>query len=227
MAKEASDKEIDKLKKEIASLNNTIRQSKLAIADKIKELDKLTGANKRMKKELTAAKNLSKNIGQLKFALSAKDKYISSLKKQLGKIEGDNAQLKEALAKSKDKINNINAVLGERAERILTLQDKLNKQSKMLAEVKGKVDMYIKELSSVREKYVRSGLENARLSRELADSNSRLLGFQNDIAQMMKINSQLRERIQNVSILFKQKPVKGTNGKVKVKLESVGAPQNK
>jgi len=221
LKKSASDKEIKELKTKIAFLNAAVRHNQAALKKKTGQLNELSSMNGRMKKKLAAAGGLIRNVEQLKSALSGKAKDISALKGQLNKVENDNARLRKELADSKEKINNIRTILGARAEKILVLQDELTRQDKDMERLNVKVNTYIKELAMTREEYLGSKIENIHLVQELEDKNRKLLQFQNEIEQMMQINSELRDRIKKVSELFNKNPSRKHNKNVEVKLKAV------
>ena len=189
-------------------LSKANRDLKDRLLDQEKEIERLSNTTIKLKDELASIKEAQDGVIHQKDAIGGE---IALLTQEKGREE------------NKNKIKELQRELEKRANTILSLQEKLNSQHKEMEQVTTKVNTYIKELALLREDYVKGKLENTQLRRELEVRNKRLQGFKEELSLMMKMNSQLRERIEYLSGAFRQEelPSQLKEKAVEVELEAV------
>ncbi len=116
-------------------------------------------------------------------ALALKDE-VSRLQNQLKQLSGDYAALKEEYAKASREIEQNKVVSGERAERVLTLQEKLAKAESSLNAIQVRIQSAEKDSALLRQEFVALQIEREDLVRQLSLAKTKFNDAQSKLRQI-------------------------------------------
>ena len=211
--------QISQLQKKNVFLENELEQAEL----NKKELKRLERANFVLEQGLNSLKNknslLNERIVKLNSKLQARgyDKTISTLKKinqelkseldltrtGLEKLKNDYANLKKEYASIKEAVAQNEIELAKRAERILGFQDRLAVAESMVGQLQKDYEQKTEESASLRKEYVARQLENQALKDQLNQYRQRLADLHAQIIRATEENTNLQNRLQEISNIFK------------------------
>ncbi|MCM8774209.1 MAG: hypothetical protein NC820_05695 [Candidatus Omnitrophica bacterium] len=215
---------------DLVSLKNDINQKvsmlskenynlKKELAKKDKDLKNISG-------HIAVLEDSLRNLEKLKAGLSQRKEIIGEIKSGIEKLSNDYVAIKKEDEENKKNIEALKIELGRRAERILNLEEELAKRNKEVAELSQRIDSYIKEIALIKQSYIDSNLEKARLIERLKLNENKIKELKAILSDIAKMNSQLRERIDSIPNFWEeeisQKQTKDNPPKsVEVELNSV------
>ena len=219
-AKTDLERRVDALNEDISLLNSKNRKLEKELSLKTKKINVLKKKGDKIAKESDYSKDLRKQIAEFKATLKNKDRQIVSADKKIARLQVDYGRLKKDYDNKIRRAKEAQAGQGKRAQEVLSLQEKLNKQKKDVEAMEIKVDTYIREIALLREEYVGIKLDNASLADELGRKNRRLLSSQAEVGELMRANSILREKVNKLTAQMAVKSLP-QNKEVTVEFKSV------
>lgn len=203
---------IKKLNKELEHLANTLRRAgeeKNKVGDAYAELKKERDqlCRQREKSQEQAAQQ-TEQLRRDEEKLILLTKEIAATRKE---YEHTIALYKEAEDERGAKVN---FELAKRADKIVVLQGVVEEKDNTLAQVKDKLDEYMKELALLRENTLKVKLENARLLGELKNREAALIYLKQEVRKISEINSQFNQSLERVSNVIgeEKKSAEGEEG---------------
>jgi len=191
----------------IENLENRLKEE---LAEKEEELNRLLEAKANLEREISQLRE--KNVN-MKKQLEINQEFEEQLKltrAELDKLNSQYADLKVQYQSVKDTIAKNEAELAKRAERILSLQDRLIVAERNIQQLQNDSLQQKEESASLRKQYVTRQLESERLKRQLNLYKQKLADLQSQIMQAAETNSILQERLREISNIFRTKETSST-----------------
>lgn len=190
-------KAVDEKETEVKQSRETLQRNK-QLEDAIIELTK---RNQVLENELTPLKNQMETVKEEKLKLikeieearaagqnaQALQEQLKQLRERSEELSKNYTELKSEYAKADEIIKHNTTELGKRADKILTLSEKLSEAKTGLKDIQSKYKEIEKESAALREENVAAQLEREELKNQLAQTRVKLKEFENQASNISNI----------------------------------------
>ncbi len=225
------EKEIARYLNDIKGLSKEISRIKGDLAVATAENGELKTKTSLLDRDKAAAEKdktvLEREVSRLSELLHSREESASRAQEDLARSRNEYENINKQYMVLSRKADLLNLDLAKRAEKIVSLQEKLEEKDRVLVTVKGDLEDQYREMAMLRETMVKVRIDNTALISDLEEKEAALTYFKQEIKRITDLNSQFKNSLDRVSTVIDEPSTRYVNDKEKSDVSVVSASEEK